>query len=158
MADNETKELPELKANYLKDLSFETPAGANILRVEWEPVLQTKIGLSASRLDIHAWEVVLMLEITVNIKELTVILIEAHQAGVFIAKGMDLESLRNFVAEDVPALLFPDLTETIRVLCRSGGFPGIEFEPLDFSKGFFKMNAEAFRQPGEKIQAPIADL
>ena len=158
MADNETKELPELKANYLKDLSFETPAGANILLVDWEPKLEAKIGLTASRMDKHAWEVVLMLEVTVKIKKLTVILIEAHQAGVFIAKDMDLELLRKFVAEDVPALLFPDVTETIRVLCRSGSFPGIEFEPIDFSKGFFKIGVDEFRQPGENIQAAIADL
>lgn len=158
MAENKTKELPELKTSYLKDLSFETPAGAQLFLVDWKPKLKPKIALAATRLDVHAWEVVLSLEIAVKIEKLTVILVEAHQAGIFSAENMDIESLRKFVSQDVPAMLFPDMTETIRVLCRSGGFPGIEFEPIDFSKGFFQIDIEEFKNPEEDIQVQSSDL
>ena len=156
MADEETKKLPELKATYLKDLSFEAPAGARIYLAEWKPKLQPEISLSAERLDKHAWEVVLSLKISVKVEKMMAMYIEAHQAGIFVDRDMDLDSLRRYIAEDVPAVLFSQLTETIRVLARNAGFPGIEFVPINFKKGWFVIDTEKIDLPPEEDQVPIS--
>ena len=62
----------------------------------------------------------------------TAFVTEVHQAGVFLAKGLDEEELHRTLGAFCPNILFPYAREAIDNLVLRGSFPPLMLAPVNF--------------------------
>jgi preprotein translocase subunit SecB len=136
---------------YLKDASFETPAGVKVFQQAWSPKLSQQLQTRSNKLDNALFDVVLMLTLTAIVgevgKEETAFIIEIQQGGVFqvIAPNTALEL--QIVNTTCPGILLPYAREAADSLAVKGGFPAISVPPVNFDVLY--QQALAQQQPGK---------
>nr|MDT0253671.1 protein-export chaperone SecB [Endozoicomonas sp.] len=122
MADNQ-QQAPQfaLQRIYMKDISFESPKAPEIFQKQWQPEVKLDLSTSNRPLEEGLYEVVLSLTVTVengsedssSDKKETAFVTEVHQAGVFLAKGLDEEELHRTLGAFCPNILFPYAREAV---------------------------------------------
>ncbi|WP_257293876.1 protein-export chaperone SecB [Endozoicomonas sp. YOMI1] len=133
-----------LQRIYTKDISFESPKAPEIFQKQWQPEVKLDLSTSNRPLEEGLYEVVLSLTVTVengpegsppgkksDNKE-TAFVTEVHQAGVFLAKGLDEEELHRTLGAFCPNILFPYAREAIDNLVLRGSFPPLMLAPVNF--------------------------
>ena len=137
MAENQ-QQAPQfaLQRIYMKDISFESPKAPEIFQKQWQPEVKLDLSTSNRPLEEGLFEVVLSLTVTVENgsegnKE-TAFVTEVHQAGVFLAKGLDEEELHRTLGAFCPNILFPYAREAIDNLVLRGSFPPLMLAPVNF--------------------------
>ena len=99
-----------------------------------------------SKVNDENFEVVLTITVTATLDEQTALLIEVQQAGLFLAKGIEGESLRQALGIMAPNLLFPYIREAIDSLAIKGGFPAISLQPINFEALYRQAAQQATQQ------------
>lgn len=119
---------------YVKDISLETPKGAEAFKVQWKPRVDLDINTGQSKLEGDRFEVALRLTVTVKDQESDEVfyLVEISQSGIFLAKGFSLEESRRVLATVAPNTLFPYARETVDSLVTKAGFPPLRLAPINF--------------------------
>ncbi len=131
---------------YLKDLSLEAPMGAKAFVSQQQPSIDQDLGTEATKLDDNLYEVVLQLTITAKIDEETAFLIEIHQAGLFLIKGIEGQNLSQVLNTVCPQILFPYARETIDSALVKATFPPLMLPPINFDA----LYAQAMEDQKEK--------
>ncbi len=121
-----------LQRVYLKDLSFESPLGAEAFRRQWKPKVNQDLSTRTNKLDEENFEVVLQLTITVQDEEETLYLVEVQQAGIFQIRGMEGQQLTSVLNTHCPQIIFPYARETIDSVITKGTFPALMLPPINF--------------------------
>lgn len=151
MAENEQAEQQFLVQRlYVKDVSFEVPMGAQVFTKQWQPKINVDLNTKNAALDDDNYEVVLTITLTAKIEDDTVFLIEVQQAGIFLIKGIEGETLRRALGIMAPNLLFPYLREVVDSLAVKGGFPAIGLQPVNFEALYM----QAMQQAQQETQQP----
>jgi preprotein translocase subunit SecB len=136
-----------LEKIYVKDLSFEAP---NAPAVHNEDQSQTQINMdlknSHQKLDDDVYEVCLHVTLHATVGERTLFMVELDQAGLFQIHGYDDNELRQLIAANCPATLYPYCREAISATIGRGGFPSILLQPINFDALFARAQAEQ-REP-----------
>lgn len=133
MAENKQAEAQfAIQRVYLKDASFETPAGLDAFTRKWEPKVQLDVNTRSEKVGDHSYEVVLNVTLTAAQEEQTLLLIEVQQAGIFSCKGMEEAQLRQILSTRAPEILFPYMRETVDALAVRGSFPAFMLAPMNF--------------------------
>lgn len=133
MAENQQADVQfAIQRIYLKDASFETPAGIDAFTRKWEPKIHLDVNSKTEKVGEHNYEVVLSVTLTSSQEDKTLVLIEVHQAGIFTCKGMNEEQLRQLLSTRAPEILFPYLRETVDALAVRGSFPPFMLAPMNF--------------------------
>lgn len=121
-------------AQYVKDLSFESPHAPLSLTVQDDaPKIEISVDVQAQRLDEHQYEVELHVTAGARRNEDTVFIAEVIYAGVFGLFNMDPETTRAVCLIECPRLLFPFARRIVADATRDGGFPPLMLEPIDFA-------------------------
>ena len=134
---------------YLKDMSFETPAGVEIFKQQWKPSIQMDVNTRNEVIDQDIYEVVLTITITAKQGDDVGFLVEIQQAGIFICKGFDANDLRQALSAACPNILFPYARETIDSIVVKGSFPALMLAPMNFDALYH----QAMQQAATKAQA-----
>lgn len=121
---------------YLKDLSFETPKGAEVFQKQWKPRVNQDLSTHSSQLDSSLFEVSLRLTVTVKHEEETLYLVEVDQAGIFKIAGLDEKQLAQVLNTTCPSMLFPYAREVIDNTLTKGTFPPLMIPPVNFDALF----------------------
>lgn len=152
MADNGDAAKPQFSVQriYLKDVSFETPMGAEVLKHQWQPNVQLDMNTKVDRLDDEHFEVVLSLTVTAKLEEQDSVgfLVEIQQAGIFRCIGLNNEQLRQVHSVNCPEILFPYARETLDSLVVKGSFPALMLAPVNFEALFQQALAQQQNQAG----------
>jgi preprotein translocase subunit SecB len=119
-------------AQYIKDLSFENPNAPQSLQIQQQPQIGIQINVDARPLSETDIEVSLKLEGKAEIGEQLLFGFELDFAGIFRIQGVPQESMQPVVLIECPRLLFPFAREIIASTVRSGGFPPLLLDPVDF--------------------------
>ena len=154
MAENE--QAPQqfgVQRIYVKDMSFEAPMGAKLFTKQWQPKINVDLNTKSSKISEENFEVVLTVTITGKLEEETAFLIEVHQAGLFLVKGIEGEPLRQAMGIMAPSLLFPYVREAIDGLALKGGFPAISLQPVNFEALYRQAAAQAQAQQSSAEEA-----
>ncbi|SFI56474.1 protein-export chaperone SecB [Nitrosomonas sp. Nm34] len=117
---------------YVKDLSLEIPNAPHIFLDREVPEINMQLSTQGGGIEGDIYEVMLTITVTSRIKEKTVFLIEAHQAGVFRIRnvpGNDIDPVLGIVC---PNILFPYLRETVSDTVVRAGFPPVILNPVNF--------------------------
>ena len=140
-----------IAAQYVKDLSFESPNAPGILRkVEGGPNINIGVNVTANQIGETDVEVALKLEAKADKDNETYFNVELDYAGVFRITGVPQESMHPLIMIECPRLLFPFARQIIADCTRNGGFPPLMIDPIDFAQLYRQRMAEAQKAEAEK--------
>lgn len=138
-----------LQKLYLKDSSFESPLSPAVFTQQWRPQIKLDLSISNNKLSDENYEVVLKLTLTASLEDKTALLIEIKQAGVFLIKGLDEETLRQVLAIGCANILFPYAREAIDNLALKGGFPPFQLQPINFEAMYLQQAQKQQAAPAQ---------
>jgi preprotein translocase subunit SecB len=120
-------------AQYIKDLSFESPHVPESLRVGTQPPqIDLNVELNAQARDDGLYETELKLTARALRESETVFHVELVYAGLFQIVGLPAQELEPILMIECPRFLFPFARRLIADLTTEGGFPPLRLEPIDF--------------------------
>lgn len=123
-----------LRAQYIKDLSFENPrAPASLFAVSEQPVMDININLGAQRLDEKVFELAIQLSVRATSEKTTLFLTDLVYAGVIEVQNIADADLEPVLFVQGAALVYPFARRVIADITRDGGFPPVALEPIDFA-------------------------
>ena len=91
--------------------------------------------------------------VTAKLKDKTMFLVEAAQAGIFVARNIPAVELEAVLAIACPNILFPFAREVVADLVMRGGFPQLLLAPMNFEALYtqhLKQEAAKAAQGGAK--------
>lgn len=123
-----------LRAQYIKDLSFESPrAPASIFSLKEAPSMEVSINLAAQRLDEHVFELSIHISARAISEKTTVFLCDVVYAGVLEMQAIPDAALEQTLFIQGAQLLYPFARRVVADITRDGGFPPLQLEPMDFA-------------------------
>ena len=131
-------------AQYLKDLSFESPRAPAAFQGD-APKIEVNVDVQGRAIAADQYEVEFSVAARANRADDPVFVVEATYAGVFEIKNLPREQLEMVMLVECPRLLFPFMRQIISDATRNGNFPPLMLEPIDFM-GIYMANAERARQ------------
>jgi preprotein translocase subunit SecB len=134
-------------AQYIKDLSFESPHAPDSLRGPVQPQIDLGIELNAQGREDGLYEVELKLTARATRETQTVFHVELVYAGLFQISGVPATELEPILMIECPRYLFPFARRTIADVTSEGGFPPFMLEPIDFGGVYAARRAQAAAQP-----------
>ena len=134
----------QINAQYIKDLSFESPRAPMVLQEQAQPAIEVSVDVKAHRLAEKSFEVVLSASADAKTDSGQVFLVELTYAGVFTLDGVNEQQVAQILLVECPRLLFPFARAIIADATRDGGFPPLMIQPVDFARLFTEnQNASA---------------
>jgi preprotein translocase subunit SecB len=131
-----------LQGVYLKDCSFEAPAGPRV-NGEWNPQIALDLNTNAQPIAGDLREVVLTVTVSAKQGELTLFLVEVKQAGAFLMQNLSPEELKRAIGSVCPNVLFPFARAAVAQLVSQGGFPQLLLPPVNFEALYANSQNEA---------------
>jgi preprotein translocase subunit SecB len=130
-------------AQYIKDLSFESPNVHKLLDGPGEaPNLRVEVNVNASKVNNNAFESVINFKAEATNKAGTIYDLELAYAGMFQVENLPEPALEPFLLIDCPTLLFPFVRRLVADLTREGGFPPLMLDPINFATLFARRQQE----------------
>ncbi|TGQ80994.1 protein-export chaperone SecB [Mesorhizobium sp. M8A.F.Ca.ET.207.01.1.1] len=130
-------------AQYVKDLSFESPGAPNSLRGrDKAPGIAINVNVNANPLSDKQFDVNLTLNAKASFDQEVLFNVELIYGGVFAISGFPQEHMLPILFIECPRLLFPFARQIIAEATRNGGFPPLMLDPIDFAQMFQQKIAE----------------
>ncbi len=132
---------------YIKDVSFESPKAPEIFLKEWKPAVNLDLNTRQNTLEDSMYEVVLTISATAKIDEDVAFIAEIQQAGIFLIKGLDGDTISHMLGAFCPNLLFPYARAALDSLVIKGSFPALMLAPINFD-ALYAQELERMQQQG----------
>jgi preprotein translocase subunit SecB len=130
-------------AQYVKDLSFESPGAPNSLRGrDKAPGIAINVNVGANPLSETEFDVNLTLNAKATFDKEVLFIVELVYGGVFRIEGFPQEHMLPLLFIECPRLIFPFARQIIAEATRNGGFPPLMLDPIDFAQMFQQKIAE----------------
>ena len=143
MADQDLTPVFQIQRMYLKDLSLEQPNSPAILLEQQQPQVDINLAMSAGGVSDGIYEVTVTATVTTKLKERTLFLIEAKQAGIFEVRHVPEEQLQGILSIVCPQMIYPYLRAIVSDVCTRAGFPPIMLTEVNFQAMFEAQQAQA---------------
>jgi len=131
-------------AQYIKDLSFESPSAPQSLQGPGQnPQLKVGVNVNAAPRGDDAYEVALQLEVHAKSDHGVIYNVELIYGGLFRLRGVPQNLLQPVLFVDCPTILFPFLRRVLADVIRDGGFPPLMLDPIDFAGMYQKRLQQA---------------
>ena len=122
-------------AQYIKDLSFESPNAPDSLQGPGQnPQLKVSVNVNASARAQEAYEVSLNVEVHARSDAGVIYNVEMVYGGLFRLENIPQALLQPVLFIDCPTLLFPFVRRVLADVTRDGGFPPLMLDPIDFAR------------------------
>lgn len=140
-----------IKAQYIKDLSFENPHMLEILQgLKGNPDISVNVRVDVHPVADHDFEVVLSLQASAKHEEKTLFVAELSYGGIFqVSPDVPEESIKPIVSIECPRLLFPFARNILADVTRDGGIPPVFLHPIDFV-GLYQQKIQEENQENSK--------
>ena len=133
---------------YLKDLSLEVPGGPQVFLERESPQVDVRIHDEARALEQDGlFEVVLTVTVTAKVKERTMFLVEAAQAGVFQIRNIAQNELGAVLGILCPNTLLPYAREVVASTVMRAGFPPVVLNHMSFETIYQQRMEQLQQQP-----------
>ena len=151
MAEQDQTPVFQIQRVYLKDLSLEQPNSPQILLEQEQPQVDINLGVEAQPIGEGIVEVAVVATVTTKIKDKTLFLVEAKQAGIFEIRNLPPEQMGPIMGIACPQIVYPYLRANVADLITRAGFPPVHLAEINFQAMFEQQQAQAAGQA-----APIA--
>ncbi len=128
-----------ISAQYIKDLSFESPTSPYSLMTQEQPNIDVSLDINAQIIHEKTFEIVLSIRASANGKEGTIFIVDLHYAGLFVLEDQEqIDDSKESNNKEItllvhcPNILFPYARRIISDVVRDGGFPPLMLAPIDF--------------------------
>lgn len=122
-----------VKAQYIKDLSFENPHSPQSLTMtSTRPAIDVNVDLKAQKLQEGFYEMTMHISAKASAEGNTLFLVDLAYAGIFQISNIPDERIEPLIMIDCPFVLFPFARRVVADLTRDGGFPPLMLDPIDF--------------------------
>jgi len=122
-------------AQYVKDLSFESPGAPQTLQGPGEnPQLKVGVNVNAGARGEDIYEVAVNIEAHAKSDVGVIYNVELVYAGVFRIVNVPQDMLQPIMFVDCPTILFPFVRRVLSDVVRDGGFPPLMLDPIDFAR------------------------
>ena len=148
MADDNQNPVFQIQRMYLKDLSLEQPNSPQILLEQQQPQVEINLGMGAEPVADGIFEVTVTATVTTKVKDKTLFLVEAKQAGIFEIRHVPDEQMQGIVSIVCPQMIYPYLRAIVSDVCTRAGFPPIILTEVNFQAMFEAQQAQAAAQNG----------
>lgn len=135
-------------AQYIKDLSVESPSAPQVFQWEEQPSLDVNFQLNVERVSDEMHEVILKTIVKAQSGGGVHFLIDLSYAGLYAVRNFPEESLGPFLLVEAPRLLFPFARQIIAEAVQNSGFPPLLLEPIDFAAAYMAQMQAQQGQPG----------
>lgn len=120
-----------VRAQYVKDLSFENPHAPASLMPGGQPRIDVNVNVDARPAG-DDFEVTLRIRADARIDDRVAFVLELEYAGLFDLARVPEEHRHAVCLIEAPRLLFPFARQIAAEATRSGGFPPMYLDPIDF--------------------------
>jgi len=141
-----------IRAQYIKDQSFENPNAPEIFLMmkEEAPKIDINVDVSPQLLSDRTYEVTLSLRADAKVGETSAFLIELEFAAlVSLGEGLTEEQGQAALFVETPRQIFPFARAIVANITRDGGFPPLVINPIDFRQ-MYDQRAAAGAAEAEK--------
>lgn len=119
---------------YTKDFSFENPnAPRSLGPQEKAPNISIQVNVNARQVAESDFEVDILLEGSAGAEAELLFKFELDYAGLFRLRNIAPNDMHPIVMIECPRLLFPFARQIVADAVRSGGFPPLYIDPIDFA-------------------------
>ncbi|MCF8160228.1 MAG: protein-export chaperone SecB [Polaromonas sp.] len=122
----------QIQRVYLKEASLEQPNSPAILLEQEQPTVDIQLGVNASPVGDGVFEVMVTATVQTKIKDKTVFLVEATQAGIFEIRNLPPEQMGPIMGIACPQIVYPYLRGNVADLIQRGGFPPVHLSEINF--------------------------
>lgn len=153
MADDNNAPVFQIQRVYLKDLSLEQPNSPQILLEQAQPQVDINLNLAAQPVADGVYEVSVTATVTTTVKDKTLFLVEAKQAGIFEIRNIPEDQLQPIIGIACPQIVYPYLRAVVSDVCTRAGFPPVVLAEVNFQAMY-----EAQQQQQAAGQAGASNL
>jgi preprotein translocase subunit SecB len=138
---------------YVKDLSLEIPNAPQSFLERETPTVDIQLHHNSTGVEEGVYQTVLTVTVTAKVKDKTLFLVEAAQAGIFVVRNVPAQELEAVLAIACPNILFPYAREVISDVVMRAGFPPVVLSPVNFEAIY-----QAQRDPQPAAQQPAVQI
>ena len=147
-------------AQYIKDLSVESPSAPQVFQWQTQPSLDVQFGINGNKVGDDVHEIILKVEVTAKSDSGTHFIVDLSYAGLFGFRNIPEDALPPFLLIEAPRLLFPFARQIIAESVQNLGFPPVLLDPIDFAAAYMaqqEQQAQVGDQPGGAGEAPVGN-
>jgi preprotein translocase subunit SecB len=133
----------QIQRMYLKDLSLEQPNSPQILLEQAPPQVDINLAMGAEPVADGVYEVSVTATVTTKVKDKTLFLVEAKQAGIFEIRNVPEDQMQGIIGIVCPQMIYPYLRAIVSDVCTRAGFPPILLTEVNFQAMFEAQQAQA---------------
>ena len=132
----------QIQRVYLKDLSLEQPNSPAILLEQEQPSVDIQLGVDATPVADGIVEVTVTATVQTKIKDRTVFLVEAKQAGIFEIRNLPEDQMGAILGIACPQIVYPYLRGNVADLIQRAGFPPVHLAEINFQAMYEQQQAQ----------------
>ena len=142
---------------YVKDLSLEVPNAPQVFLEREAPQVDIQLHHNSSVVEEGVYQTTLTVTVTAKVGEKTLFLVEAAQAGIFVARNIPPNELDPVLGIACPNILFPYVREVISETVVRAGFPPVLLAPVNFEAIYqAQRDPQPAQQGGVQLITPTA--
>ena len=145
-------------AQYIKDLSAESPSSPQVFQWQTQPTLDVQFGINGTKAADDVHEVILKIDVTAKSDSGTHFIIDLSYGGLFAFRNFPDDALPPFLLVEAPRLLFPFARQIIAETVQNLGFPPVLLDPIDFAAAYvaqMEAQQQVQGQPGGDGEPPV---
>ena len=145
-------------AQYIKDLSVESPSAPQVFQWQAQPALDVQFGINGNKVGDDVHEIILKIEVNAKSENGTHFIVDLSYAGLFGFRNIPEEALPPFLLIEAPRLLFPFARQIIAESVQNLGFPPVLLDPIDFAAAYVaqqEQQGQLSGQPGGDGEPPV---
>jgi len=142
----------QIQRVYLKEASLEQPNSPAVLLEQEQPAVDIQLGVEAAPVAEGIFEVCVTATVHTKIKDKTVFLVEAKQAGIFEIRNVPEDQMGQIMGIACPQIVYPYLRGNVADLIQRGGFPPVHLSEINFQAMYEQ------QQQAQAANAPASTL
>ena len=139
---------------YVKDLSLEIPNAPQVFLEREAPQVDIQLHHNSAGVEDGVYQTTLTVTVTAKVKDKTMFLVEAAQAGIFVVRNLPAQDLEAVLGIACPNILFPYVREVISDVVTRAGFPPVVLAPVNF-EAIYQQQRAPQQQVGNEPQVQI---
>jgi len=140
----------QIQRVYLKEASLEQPNSPAILLEPEQPTVDIQLGVNAANVAEGIFEVAVTATVQTKIKDKTVFLVEATQAGIFEVRNLPEEQMGPVMGIACPQIVYPYLRGNVADLVQRAGFPPVHLAEINFQAMYEQQQAQQAAQGADE--------
>jgi preprotein translocase subunit SecB len=143
-------------AQYVKDLSVESPSSPAVFQWQDQPQVDVQFGINVNNVSDEVHEVILKVKVSARSDDGPHFLVDVSYAGLIGMRNLPEDASGQFLLIEAPRMLFPFVRQIVADAVQHAGFPALMLEPIDFSAVYLQQLNAMQQAEGGDAPAPEA--